>query len=175
MAHLDANWVAPNLLIGSFPQAGPFVAEYAQVLVLCAKELQPPGAAYPGVKVVHAPFDDSGNPMKDREKWIAHAASRAVRTFIDAGKVCLVTCHMGLNRSGLVCALTLMQPWGVRRNVPVRSDAPACLTSDQAIAMVRKARGEYALGNAYFTRFLAQNEGVCGRRHKAFRMPSALG
>lgn len=172
--HLDTSRVAGNLLIGSFPHTGDAVSAHAHILVLCAKELQPAGYVYPGVKVLHAPLDDSGNAMTIREKHTARAAARAVRTYLDAGKVVLVTCHMGLNRSGLVCALALMQPWAVRGGVRMDSSNPACLTSDQAIQLVRRARGQYALSNPEFTRFLAQNDGVCGRRPNPFRMGDLL-
>ncbi len=73
------------------------------VLVLCAEELQPPSAAYPGVHVIHAPMLDSYDVPVE-------TATRAARRAVEhhrKGKRILVCCHMGLNRSGLVVGIML--------------------------------------------------------------------
>jgi len=171
---LDANRVVGRLLMGSFPPAGPFVQRYANVLVLCAKELQPPPEAFRGIRVINAPLNDDGTPMTDREVRTAQRAARAVRTSLDAGLVCLVTCHMGLNRSGLVAALALMLPQAAGGPRWSHNDTPCCLTSDQATSLVRRARGPSALGNPFFERMLILTDGICGTRPNAFRMGAFL-
>jgi len=170
---IDCNRVIGNLLQGAFPPPGPHVARYAQVLVLCAVELQPHAENYPAVRVVHAPIDDAPErPMYREELMIARRAARIVRSSLDAGLTCLVTCHMGLNRSGLVSALALMLP--AQGVYTPDSMTPGCLTSDQAIRLVRRARSDYALGNPQFVDVLAHTDGVCGRRPQMLRMDTIL-
>ena len=158
---LDCHRVVGNLLQGSYPTPGHTVSRYAQVLVLCARELQPPGTIYPGLlKVVHCPLNDDGSPMTEMEKKIARTVAKRVRLYLDQGLTVLSTCHMGLNRSGLVSALALMLPAAMGRQMWIDGSTPSCLTSDQATYLVRRARGDQALGNQYFTRYLAQFDGL---------------
>jgi protein-tyrosine phosphatase len=56
-----------------------------------------------------------------------------------AGKKCLVRCQAGINRSGLVVALMLMRDG---------------LSAEDAIALIRKKRSEYALENVHFVEYL---------------------
>lgn len=165
MPTLDANCVVGTLFQGSFPNPGPFVGQTFDVLVLCAKELQPMAAAYPKVRVLYCPLDDSGKPMTREEMRRTAKTAKLVRTALDLGQRCLVTCAMGLNRSGLVSALSLMMP--VQRGHLVRT-TPSCLSSDQAIALVRKARGMWALSNMEFVRTLARTDGICGMQRQTF-------
>ena len=103
---LDANRVGKGLWIGSRPTTGSAVARAGfDVLVLCAEEIQPRSREFPGVFVVHAGIGD-GVPSElelDTASWAARGIARAVSD----GQRVLVTCHMGLNRSGLVTALAL--------------------------------------------------------------------
>lgn len=154
---------------GAFPPPGPFLAGRVSMVVLCAQELQPPASAYPGVAVRHAPFSDHGEPPTRNEIMTAMHAASTVRSALDRGEDVLVTCHMGLNRSGLVSALALMMPHGRRGNFWLSDETPACLTSDQAIALVRRARGEHALGNKWFIRVLAKHDGMCNARPNPIR------
>lgn len=137
MSELDADRVARRLWQGSLPWEGLDPRQFP-LLVLCAKEYQPRGQ-FPGVTVIHVPLDDSGVPMLPEEKHAAIVAARIVWRELAAGRRVLVTCAAGLNRSGLVSALSLM-----RGGVP----------SARAIAAVRRARGPNALSNPYFVRFL---------------------
>lgn len=77
-------------------------------MVFCAREFQPAASTYPGVQVLHAPFDDNFNRMLSRNelRTAIMAASRIVPVLRDGEKV-LVTCWQGWNRSGLVSALAL--------------------------------------------------------------------
>ena len=99
---IDAHRVAPMLYQGAVPPEGHVLRRLGfGMLVLCAIEHQPRGASFPGVRVMHAPFDDAGDPV-DRATWeTARAASREVAKQLLKGRRVLVTCHKGLNRSGL--------------------------------------------------------------------------
>jgi protein-tyrosine phosphatase len=90
-------------------------------------EHQPPASNFPGVTVIHAPNDDdfSRLPTRDELRLAIQAARQAVPILQGGGKV-LSTCYMGLNRSGLVSALTLHLWLGV--------------SGDEAIQMVRRGR-----------------------------------
>lgn len=116
---LDATWIAPKLWIGSQAQPGPHMrAAGFDFLVLCAQEWQPPARVFPGVRVHHAPFDDSVEGLTPREEKIAHAAARKVISRLRRGQRCLVTCWAGRNRSGLVTALALA---GVSHMTPAQA------------------------------------------------------
>ncbi len=111
----DAHEIVPGLWQGALPPEGDEVESRGfSVLVLCARELQPPAENYPGVKVIHAPNDDHPDygPL-DREKLrtAIRAAKEAVEALRGGGKA-LVTCAAGANRSGLVSGLTLHLLYG---------------------------------------------------------------
>lgn len=98
-----------SLWQGGNPPAGYFLQDCGfDALVLCAKEIQPPAAAFPGVRVIHAPNDDDSSRLITNDEWriVAQAAERVV-DLVSGGQDVLVACHMGINRSGLVCALAL--------------------------------------------------------------------
>ena len=106
----DANQIAPKLYQGSPPPPGPELrARGIDVVVLCAEEIQPPDWTFPGVRVIHAPMDDSER-IPER---VAHNAAREVARALRAGKRVLITCAMGLNRSGLVSAQALWYATGM--------------------------------------------------------------
>lgn len=134
--------MAPGLWQGSRPPEGSTLANLGiDVLVLCAMEVQPPAERFPGVEVLYAPNDDDfSRPPTRQELGIALATARQVAQAIRAQKTVLVTCYAGLNRSGLVSALTLHFLDGI--------------SGDVAIKMVRAARGFRALGNPGFKKAL---------------------
>lgn len=113
-ALLDAHQIVPNLWQGSKPPLGSRVAQAGfKCLVLCAREIQPPVTSFPGVRVVHAPNDDSVQLPLTRDKLaVALAAARTVALAVSQGDNCLVTCAAGMNRSGLVSALALHLLYG---------------------------------------------------------------
>jgi len=105
---IDATRLVKGLWIGSKPELGRAVAESGfDLLVLCAEEYQPPSWQFPGVKVIHAPFDDNETGPLPHEKEIAKKASARVADALRQGSNVLVTCYAGRNRSGLVCGLAL--------------------------------------------------------------------
>lgn len=111
----DANEIAPGLWQGSYPDQGSFLFDSGfDVVVLCAKSYQPPASRFPGlVDVVHAPaYDDTINPISRLALGRALEAAKIVSNHIRADRNVLVTCQAGLNRSGLVSALTLHLLYG---------------------------------------------------------------
>jgi protein-tyrosine phosphatase len=137
----DVSRIAPKLWQGAEPPRGPYLkAHGADVLILCAKELQLPAAFFPGVEVFHAPLEDKPRAPNSEEIAIASAAARFVVANLRAGKRVLVTCQMGLNRSGLVSALALRELTG---------------TSGLACLQHVRAQRPNALFNNHFGAFLA--------------------
>lgn len=125
--------VIPHLHQGSRPEPGchPF-----DVLILMAQEYQPRSRHFPCARaVVHAPIDDDPYHLEPSEyQSIMRASDFAVRA-LHTGHRVLVTCNMGLNRSGVVTAMTLRR---------------LGMSPDQAIGLVRRARGQRALSNPQF-------------------------
>jgi protein-tyrosine phosphatase len=132
--------VSANLWMGSAPDCGANVREGWDVLVLCAMEHQLPSNCFRGVKVLHVPLDD-GRFVPANEILLARKAATVVARCLRDGQRILVTCYLGRNRSGLVCALAL-----------TRLGASA----DTAIATVRAARGSEALSNPAFVQLIRQ-------------------
>jgi len=128
--------------MGGLPPIGTPVSEHFDCLVLAAMEYQCDWD-YPGVEVVLAPLNDDGNPMtRDEMSHAVRAAGRVSRWLMERKSV-LVTCRMGKNRSGLICALTLCC-------------GPTGLTPEQAVSKIRAARGQNALGNRQFLKFIKE-------------------
>ena len=129
---LGASQIIPNLWQGGLVPRGHI--QGVDVLVLCAMEHQPRSAELPGVRmVVHAPMDDAEPSLE--EVVTARQAAAHVAHALRHGRRVLVTCAQGRNRSGLVSALAL-----------TRLGA----SPDQAIRLVRRARGANALSNPHF-------------------------
>jgi len=105
-------------------------------VVLCAEEFQ--DVPLPGVEVIHAPFDDGGRAPTPAEAQIAWKAAKRVAKRVNANKRVLVTCAMGLNRSGLVVGFVLIM---------------LGFSADQAIDIIRMARPK-ALFNEHFVKLL---------------------
>lgn len=114
------------------------------MIVLCARELQLPAEAYPGVRIVYAPNDDSVEfPLTKEKLRIAVRAAEAVAQEIQKGGRVLVTCAAGLNRSGLVSALALhkLYGWG----------GDECVRTVRAKRVASKRHPGKALSNPEFT------------------------
>jgi protein-tyrosine phosphatase len=101
---------------------------------LCAKEYQPPAEAFPGSRVIHAPFDDTMAPSDDELETAIGAALQVVRE-LRAGNRVLVTCRAGQNRSAFVAGLAMKRHWK--------------LPPDKIITAIRAARHS-ALNNYTF-------------------------
>jgi hypothetical protein len=135
---MDAGHVTHRLWQGSVPTAGrhlPF-----DLVVLCAQEHQFPIAVYgvrpfgPRARVLRCPLTDGGAPLSNHGVSRAFGAAVEVARAYMNGERVVVTCQAGLNRSGLVVALALLE-MGV--------DAPS------AVQAVRRARPG-GLGNVHF-------------------------
>lgn len=104
---LDATKIFPGIYQGSRPPLGDELSNqhYFDVLVLAAKEFQPPASKFPGLEVIHVPLDDT---TMTPDIWKrAAAAARKVDQAHREGKKTLITCLFGMNRSGLVTAMAI--------------------------------------------------------------------
>jgi protein-tyrosine phosphatase len=110
---IDANKIAPRLWQGADPPKGGLLRQLGfRVLVLCAEECQYPPSAFPGIRIINAPMDDAWYVASETARRGANQAAELWRR----GAPVLITCHMGLNRSGLVSALTLRAITGCSGN-----------------------------------------------------------
>jgi protein-tyrosine phosphatase len=145
---VTAERVATKLWQGSVPKPG--VPLPYDVVVLCAEEHQFDPRVYghrpfgSRARVIRVPLTDMGAPLSPRRLAMAFSAAADVAGAVLREEVVLTTCAMGLNRSGLVNALALMEI-----GVPVLD----------AIAAIRLARPG-ALSNPHFVALL---HGIAGR------------
>jgi protein-tyrosine phosphatase len=115
MQGIEADLIIPNLWQGSAPQPGEVLCQNGiKILVLCAIDYQPPSHAFPGVQVIHAPYDDDFDNPPDREtlSMVINAGTH-VANALRLGSTCLVTCWAGKNRSGFVTAIALHKLLGI--------------------------------------------------------------
>lgn len=153
----DATVIAPRLWLGGVP---PFDRDLPtiDVLVLCARELQPSAPAFHGV-TLRCPLNDADpSPTEIR---IADQAALAVAKAIASTKRVLVTCHLGLNRSALVVALALHRL--------------TTMSGDQIIERIRDRRGRAALGNQHFVALIQRVVGDGKARAPRARRGSVSG
>ncbi len=129
-----------TLWIGSAPEPNCEELKNWDALVLSAWEHQPPPAGFCGLLVLSLDLDDSGPPPTDAEVRAAKKAAHQVSCWLRAEKRVLVTCRMGLNRSGLIVALALIEAYGLHPRF--------------AIETVRRARGSEALNNPHFRKII---------------------
>lgn len=127
---LDWNydWVVPGKLIqGGFPNPAIEAFSVIDTLVLCAEEKQPRLKPPPGKAVIRIPLDD--DPYRPLPKEFAEAVRSVgaeLANQIRSGRTVASTCAMGVNRSGLVSAFTLMSLYN--------------MTGGQAIELIRRNR-----------------------------------
>jgi protein-tyrosine phosphatase len=139
---IDAGEIIHGLWQGSAPPHGAILSNSGyDMVVLCALEFQPPAEAFPGVHVLRAPLVDVADIVDDatllaRVRPVVDDVVRAVRT----GHPALVTCYMGLNRSGFIAGLALHELSG--------------WTGDACVRRIRDVRGPYALSNSQFRRIV---------------------
>lgn len=134
-APANASEVIARLWQGGKPKPG----EYAfDLIVLADMEYQPPGSAFPGSQLARVMLNDF-RPATPMEYAAAVAAAEVAADWYRRGKRILITCGAGLNRSGLVTGLT-MRYLG--------------FTADDAIALIRRARGPNAIKNSNFVAFI---------------------
>lgn len=141
MRERHVNLVVDGLYQGDY-MAPAYLRPQATLHIGCACELRPSlnSAKY----VLFFPLDDDPSvPWLDNPAWVGQvkrAASIAAGEVL-AGNRVLITCAMGLNRSGVVTAMTLRQ---------------LGFDPDEAIEMVRAARGQLALCNPRFVEVIEQ-------------------
>jgi protein-tyrosine phosphatase len=136
---MSRSEILPRLFIGSKPTPGRHAD--VDVIVLAALEYQPAADQFPGVEVHHVPLDDAPNrPLRDDEITAATQAGSRVARRLRAGRRVLVTCAMGLNRSGLIAALAMHEVYA--------------MGADEIITRIRNARGAWALSNPHFEKLL---------------------
>jgi protein-tyrosine phosphatase len=146
---VSQNEVAPGLFVGSKPAPGRHSC--VDAIVLAAEEYQFSADMFPGAEILHAPLDDDpSRPMRADEIGIAARAGARVARRLRAGKRVLVTCAMGLNRSGLIAAIAMQDVWG--------------MGADEIIGRLRRARGKWALSNPNFEQLLRVVIDVRARR-----------
>lgn len=132
------------LAIGGKPPTGPWLGMHFDLLVLAAKEVQPPSSKFPGLRVIHVPLADGLRDLPPDQHLAVLAASREVAKTLAAGKSVLVTCEVGLNRSALIASLALMR-FGYspeRAMALVRRLRFGALNNPRFVSAVRRARGK---------------------------------
>lgn len=138
---MDANKIVEHLYQGSKPSLkdAKELAHIFDALVLAANEHQLDTDKI--LPTLHVRLNDYPSvPITEKEKELAVKAGKAVADMIDDGKDVMVTCVAGLNRSGLISALALM-------------NSHHKMTPQQAMSTIRQAR-PMALFNKSFISFL---------------------
>ncbi len=139
---LDASNITPRLWMGGMPPIDRAIA--ADMLVLCAQEVQPQALAFRGT-VLRCPIPDDTLERHELElvKLIASQVGHAIIT----GKKALVTCYAGLNRSALVTAFTL--GFATR------------MSAEEIITRIRQRRGkDGVLSNPAFVKYIRDHIGA---------------
>ncbi len=145
---LDANNIAPRLWIGGEPPLDHDLPRI-DMLVLCAREIQPAKTAFHGI-VYKVPLIDDVLPlgMVSQAMLAAHTVARALLQ----KKTVLVTCSHGRNRSALIAGLALGY---VTR-----------MTADQIVELIRQRRKTSGvLSNEAFVGYLRKY--IDGKRRPA--------
>ncbi len=137
---IDATKIWENLYQGGKPPVGNALAKAGfQALVLAAEEVQPDGWQIPGVLILRIPMKDVPIKLSRAEMRRVRTISLAVLTLLRQNRKVLVTCQMGLNRSGLVVGESLIL---------------SGMSPLQAIGRIRQKRGPLALSNPAFVHAL---------------------
>jgi protein-tyrosine phosphatase len=104
---IDADEIVPGLWQGAAPRNWGEVANQGfNTLVLCAVEHQP--KLVPGVSILRTPLlDEVGLYNPDTLIYQVRGVAQRVAARVLNKQKCLVTCHMGLNRSGIITAAAL--------------------------------------------------------------------
>ena len=105
----------------------------------CAYECEPVAS---GAETIWLRLDDAPIHWETNQNWVNRVldtAGKGVRA-LDEGKIVVVNCFAGLNRSGLIAALILMLGYD--------------MSAEYATAHIQRRRSPLALGNSSFERFL---------------------
>ncbi len=145
----DIDQIAPGLYQGSKPAIGYNLRnEGFDVLVLTAREHQPPSELFPDVEVLRVMLDDNGRDFSSGERADAVSMAEKVAARVAAGKKVLVTCYMGWNRSG----------WVVGHALRLLGADPR-----RAVDIVKSRRAQ-ALNNKGFARDIANSPSAAASR-----------
>lgn len=109
---MDFTQIHGKLYQGSAPSKGDVIkTEGFDVLVLCAEEIQNI-KDYNVDYIIQAPGKDTFKDLypEDLVKW--KEAAKEAANHIRSGRRVLITCQAGLNRSGIVTAMTLRELTG---------------------------------------------------------------
>lgn len=133
--------ILPKLYLGSQPSLGPWLGENFHTLVLCAREIQPEASHFPRLpSLVRLQLHDDGQPPRPGEFRQALEAAALVAERVASDRRCLVTCHMGINRSALVTALAIQRLLGLsggEATTWVRLHRPGTLTNRHFAAFLQ--------------------------------------
>lgn len=128
-----------TLAIGGKPVEGPWLAAGGyKLLVLAARQHQPPASRFPGVRVLPCPLPDKLSGLSPAERRMAVRCSKIAARYLAEGKNVMFTCEVGLNRSDFIAVMAMIR-LGVRR--------------ERAIRIARKMRMG-ALNNPRFVRII---------------------
>jgi len=146
----DYDQIHTNLFQGSYPKPHKDLGDGFDVIVYTAIEKQPTAAALKpmpkSVAVRRFPLDDDPYQPITREQAAALVrAAKELAAQLRSGRRVLITCAMGMNRSGLLTALTLMAATGCSGR-----------TAFSTVQSKRRAMedGTRALFNPIFARFV---------------------
>jgi len=140
---VEASLVAPRLYVGSRPRPGRY--RWFNMVVLCAKEYQPPSFGFPGMNVIRIPLvDDFVHPLSIVDQALVVSNARTIARYLEGGACVLSTCWQGWNRSALVAAIAMQIAFD--------------MSADNAITQIRETRSPNALGNPRFERFVRDFE-----------------
>jgi len=95
------------MYIGSAPKEGDPIELVCDTVVLAAEEYQPSKSYWKNVGVIRAPMDDC-IPMRKSDIKMAIETADFVSQKVLEGNTILSTCAMGVNRSSLIAALTIL-------------------------------------------------------------------
>jgi protein-tyrosine phosphatase len=137
--------VYPNLFMGS-KRAILHPSSEFDVYISTAAEIEPPQSILGAFESHHIPLDDKpwnfGDHPEEVEQLVETA--RDIALLVHNGNKVLIFCHMGMNRSGLMTALTLMH---------------LGMTARQALATIRQRHG-CTLSNRSFVKALPFAESI---------------
>lgn len=137
MSVTDPSEILPNLYQGTEPQGS--VDPRVDTLVLCWREGQGAWGRFDGsrLRILRAPMDDDQRTLRPLDATVAVGTAADVAMAVKTGGVVLVTCRLGLNRSGLVSALAarlILRCSGAEALALVRARRPGALSNPGFVA-----------------------------------------
>jgi protein-tyrosine phosphatase len=141
LPYTDCHMITDRLWMGGMPTGIPKLFEKWDVIVFCAGEYQP-HVELPenrNKSIMRVPFDDSANAINNSVAAELHKRAKQLAQMHAEGKNILITCFAGVNRSGLLTALTLRYAFGC--------------DGDEAIYTIQAIR-TFALSNKAFCHYI---------------------